>query len=283
MNKRCSFSRIVGFSISSLILTAGSALGQEISSINSDRPGQTFSSIVLAKRQLTLQFGIETYWDGSMDQYLHTNPVQFRYGLLNNLEITASFFRNHMRKIGPGNDFDIGVRYQIIDFEKIHMNFMGRFGTQVLPFLDDNVPTTTFLINLGVDVGDISFGTSSGVKIYGPSGDFQSGSSIYTTLNVGYNPNPRFSIYSDFNLVANPNQLFSSTTSQTSTVDDFFESSMIQLGMSYQLSRILRLDLNLGSDGWVSEYSSSPGNGQVKVSIAHTSIGLTLQLLEPKK
>ena len=259
------------------------AFGQDVSSLNSDRPGQTFSSITLAKRQLTLQFGIETYWDGSMDQYLHTNPVQFRYGLLENLEISASFYRNHMRKTGPGNDFDLGVRYQVFDFEKIHMNFMGRFGTQVLPFLDDNVPTTTFLINLGVDVGDVSFGTSSGVKIYGSSGDFSSGSSIYTTLNVGYNPNPRFSIYSDFNLVANPNELFSSTSNQSSTVDDFFESSMIQLGMSYQLNRILRLDLNLGSDGWASEYSTSPGNGQVKVSIAHTSIGLTLQLLETSK
>ncbi len=264
-------------------LAAGFATSaqESISSINSDRPGQTFSSTVVSPGALTLQFGIETYWTGASNYYMHTNPIQFRYGLIKNLELNASFTRNFIHELGLDNDFDIGARYQLLDLEKVHLNILAGYGTSVVPKLNDNVSTVRFLFNFGIDAGQVSFGTSTGVMILGASGQYESGSTIYSTLNLAYNPNPRFSVFVDFQLVNF--QQFNSGPYESPNITSFFESDMLQLGMSYQVWKPLRFDWNIGTDGWSQEYSFGPAiSDPIKASIVHTSMGLTWRILAPK-
>ncbi len=249
-------------------LTARCALfAQEAYPLNSDRPGQTFSSSTTQKGAFLIQAGFD--WNYSKDlSDSYQSPFYLRFGATDKLELNAGITPIFNNVLSPFPTFELGLRYHLIQNDKFNLTGQFRYygadgfvlGTLSSYWVQANM---TYAWPNGISLN------STVVFVYATSeieNDLiTNGGGLYTTLNFGFPIAPDWSGFIE--------GAFFPTSASSSDDQVPYRLGVYEgfdLGVSWVVQPNIQLDLfsnfpfELGSSG-----------GEVVLSEAFLSAGIT--------
>jgi hypothetical protein len=170
--------------VSGMFLLSLNSSGQE-SAIQSDRPGQTFSSSTIEKNAIQIQTGLDWNPVDGMDDIFQT-PLYLRYGLFDRFEVNGAITPIFNKPLAPYPSFEAGIRYHIVQNDRFNLTGQARY-LNVDGIIAGPIQSAWGQANLSYNFGAASLSSTFAVvsSFADESLLIQNSTDLYSTLNLG--------------------------------------------------------------------------------------------------
>ena len=182
------------FLLSGMLLISLLSQGQE-SAIQSDRPGQTFSSSTIENGTFQIQAGFD--WnpiDGLKDVF--QTPLYLRYGLTERLELNGAVTPIYNKPLAPYPSFEAGIRYHVVRRDRFNLTAQARY-LNVDGVIAGPIQSAWGQANLSYSLGAASLSSTFAVvsSFADESVWIQNSMDLYSTLNLSSSLNSEWGLF----------------------------------------------------------------------------------------